>query len=338
MSIPAVQKKRIFSHIVGQKVKGNEKFPLILMLEPLFQCNLRCKGCGKIQYPPEILNKRLSVEECVQAAEECGAPVVSIPGGEPLLHPEITTIVSELMQRKRFVYLCTNAQILAEKLDEFPAPSPYLNFSVHLDGLEEVHDRMVDKEGAFKKAIDAVKLALSRGYRVTTNTTLFKGDSPEQAAEFFDLLTELGVEAMTVTAAFSYEKAEGQDAFMNKAESHALFKEIFALGNGRKWKFNHSSLYLDVLDGTRTGECRPWGAPARNVFGWQKPCYLLNDGYVDSYQELMETTEWDKCGPGKDPRCTNCLVHSGFEPEAASEACVKPWKELNSNLRRKKVR
>lgn len=327
MGIPVIQAIRIGSHIIKNMAGGNRRFPLVLMLEPLFMCNLRCKGCGKIDYPPEVLKKMLSVGACVEAAEECGAPVVSIPGGEPLLHPQIDTIVSELIKRKRFVYLCTNAILVKKRIEDF-TPSPYLTFNVHLDGLAEKHDRMVCAPGTFDKAVESIKLLLSRGFRVTTNTTFFNGETPESAGAFLDFLTGLGVESMTVAAGFSYEKASDQDAFLNRETTKRLFRGILALAKERKWKFNHSSLYLDFLAGNQDFSCTPWGNPTRNIFGWQRPCYLLNDSYAPSYKDLIQNTNWSKYGPGRDPRCSDCMVHCGFEATAVTETVKHPWKAL----------
>jgi len=311
---------------------GNRRFPLVLMLEPLFACNLSCKGCGKIAYPAEILARRLSVEECVGAAEECGAPVVSIPGGEPLLHSDIPAIVRELGRRKRFVYLCTNALLVERRIEEFK-PSVYLTFNVHVDALGSRHDELVDCPGVFDKAVAAIRLLISRGFRVTTNSTLFGDETPENAAALFDFLTALGVEGMTVSPGFQYEQASAQDNFLGRERTRELFRRIFALGKGRGWRFNHSSLYLDFLAGNQDYSCIPWGMPTRNVFGWQRPCYLLNDGYAASYAELMESTDWEKSGVGRDPRCSDCMVHSGFEAAAVVDSMTHPFKAATLSLR-----
>ncbi|MEJ2031739.1 MAG: adenosyl-hopene transferase HpnH [Deltaproteobacteria bacterium] len=326
MGIPAIQKTMIGAYIAKQLPRGR-RFPLVLMLEPLFRCNLRCRGCGKTDYPQEILQKQLSVEECVAAAEECGAPVVSIPGGEPLLHPDIHKIARELAARKKFVYLCTNGLLVSKRIDDF-APSPYLTFNIHIDGLAEKHDRLVCRQGTFSEAVGAVKTLLAKGFRVTTNTTIFQGETPEGAVQFFDFLTALGVEGMTVSPGFSYEKAAGQDQFLNRRQIQLLFREIMALGKSRSWRFNHSSLYLSFLAGDQEYACTPWGTPTRNIFGWQKPCYLLNDGYVETFSELMTATDWDRYGTGRDQRCANCMVHCGFEPTAVIETLRHPLKSM----------
>ena len=336
MAIPAVQIARLGKYILTQTLKGNKHYPLVLMLEPLFQCNLRCKGCGKINQSPAVLNQRLSFDECISAVEECGAPIVSIPGGEPLLHPEMPAIVKELIRRKKFVYLCTNGILIPERISEFK-PSPYLTFNIHLDGLEEIHDRVVCKQGVFQSAVRAIKLLKSKGFRVNTNTTLFGGQTPEKAAEFFDFLTDLGVDGMTLSAAFSYEAAADQDSFLTREQSKKLFREIFKLRKGKKWDFSHSSFYLDFLAGNQNYSCSPWGNPCRSVHGWQRPCYLLEDGFVSTYKELMEQTDWDKYGVGNDPRCANCMVHCGFEPTAVSDSVKRPIKGAMLALKGVKV-
>jgi hopanoid biosynthesis associated radical SAM protein HpnH len=293
------------------------------MLEPLFRCNLHCKGCGKINYPPEVLRNHLSVDECIGAAEECGAPVVSIAGGEPLLHPEITTIVDELIKRKRFIYLCTNGLLVEKQFHNF-SPNPYLTFNVHLDGMDEKHDEAVCYKGAFKKANEAIRKLVKAGFRVTTNTTFFKGQTAEEACRLFDHLSSLGIEAMTVAAGFNYDSADDQDCFLGREGTKELFRNILRQAKS-SWVFNHSGLYLDFLAGNRNYSCTPWGNPTRNQFGWQRPCYLLNDGYVSSYRELIEDTDWSRYGVGRDPRCADCMVHSGFEASAVLDVVKHPW-------------
>jgi hopanoid biosynthesis associated radical SAM protein HpnH len=332
LGISTLQKTRIGSYILRQMLGGQRRFPLVLMLEPLFACNLACKGCGKIAYPADVMQRRLGVAECVQAAEECGAPVVSIPGGEPLLHPEIHGIVRQLVDRKRFVYLCTNALLVEKRIDDFE-PSPYLAFNVHIDSLRERHDHLANRTGVFDTAVAAIRLLLSRGFRVTTNTTLFGGETPENAARLFDFLSSLGIEGMTISPGFSYEMASDQDHFLDREGIKDMFGEIFRLGRGRGWKFNHSSLYLDFLAGNKEYSCAPWGTPTRNIFGWQRPCYLLNDGYAPSYQSLMETTDWESFGVRKDPRCADCMVHCGFETTAVLDSVTHPLRAMLTNLR-----
>ena len=338
MSVPLRQQAKIAGYILGKKLKGEKRFPLVLMLEPLFQCNLACAGCGKIDYPDEILRKRLSVEECLQAVDECGAPVVSIPGGEPLIHKGIKEIVDGIVARKKFVYLCTNAILLEKKLDLFE-PSPYLTFSVHLDGLEERHDESVCREGIFEKATAAIRKAKARGFRVNINTTLFAGENPEQVAKFFDYAsTELGIDGITVSPGYSYEHAPRQDVFMGRRQSKELFRNIFRHKNGTKWPLSHSSLFLDFVCGNQDYQCTPWSNPTRNIFGWQKPCYLMDDaGYAQSFRELMETTPWESYGTGLNPKCDNCMAHCGYEGTAAEDALRHPLKALRVSLRGPKI-
>jgi hopanoid biosynthesis associated radical SAM protein HpnH len=305
-------------YLAKQKLQGRKRYPLALMLEPLYRCNLACAGCGKIQYPSNILKTQLSYEECMKAVDECPAPVVSIPGGEPLLHPEIDRIVRGLIERKKYIYLCTNALLLEEKLDLFE-PSKYLSFSVHMDGLEEEHDFSVCRDGTFKIARAAIEKAVSRGFRVTTNTTLFDGADPKRTQEFFDEMTALGVEGMMVSPGYSYQKAPDQGHFLGRERTKELFRKILYGNNGR-WKFNQSVLFLEFLAGGRDYDCTPWGNPTYSVFGWQKPCYLLQDGYADSFQGLMEETKWENYGPKSgNPHCRDCMVHSGFEASAVEE-------------------
>ena len=297
---------------------GKERYPLVLMLEPLFRCNLACAGCGKIQYPAHILKRHLTPDECFKAADECGAPMISIPGGEPLLHPQIDRIVEGLIKRKKYIYLCTNALLLKEKINLFK-PSKYLTFSVHLDGQEEHHDFSVCREGGYRLAIEGTKEAVQRGFRVTTNTTLFDGADPRSVRAFFDEMMELGVEGMTLSPGYSYDKAPDQQRFLGKEKTRKLFNLI--LSNRRKtWRFNQSPLFLEFLMGKRHYACTPWGMPTYNLFGWQKPCYLLQDGYVDTFAELLDVTKWHEYGTESgNPRCANCMVHSGYEASAVNE-------------------
>ena len=332
MGVPLIQQYSVAKYILWQKVRGVQRYPLVLMLEPLFRCNLACSGCGKIDYPEEILNKRLSFDECMEAVDECGSPIVSIAGGEPLIHKEMPQIVQGYIDRKKFVYLCTNALLLDKRMQDY-TPSPYLTFSIHLDGNQERHDASVCREGVFDKCIEVIRKARSRGFRVTINCTLFQGESPEEIAEFMDMATELGVEGVTISPGYQYERAPRQDVFLQRKESKQLFRDIFKLGKGRKWRFNQSSLYLDFLAGNQTYHCTPWGNPTRNVFGWQKPCYLLvGEGYARTFRELMEETEWDNYGTGNNPKCANCMVHCGYEPTAINDTFAHPIKGLKVAL------
>jgi hopanoid biosynthesis associated radical SAM protein HpnH len=318
MAVPISQMWTVASYVLKQRWNGRKKYPLVLMLEPLFRCNLACAGCGKIQYPAHILKTDLTPEECFRAAEECGAPMVSIPGGEPLMHPQIGEIVAGLVARKKYIYLCTNALLLKEKLHLFQ-PSKYLTFSVHVDGEREHHDFSVCREGGFELAVDGIKAALERGFRVTTNTTLFDGAEPKSVRAFFDEMMELGVEGMMLSPGYSYDKAPDQKHFLGRARTRRLFRAI--LSNRKKsWRFNQSFLFLEFLMGKRDYPCTAWGMPTFNIFGWQKPCYLLQDGYADTFAELMESTEWSKYGTESgNPRCANCMVHSGYEASAVND-------------------
>jgi len=331
MKIPFFKEMRIGAYLLRQRIAGRERYPLVLMLEPLFRCNLACVGCGKIDYPDPILNRRLSVEECLQAVDECGAPMVAIPGGEPLIHRDIGEIVKGIVARRKFVSLCTNALLLEKKLDLFE-PSPYLFFSVHLDGLKEHHDRSVSQEGVFERALSAIKAAKARGFIVNVNATIFDGHSAGDVAAFLDLTEKLGV-GVSISPGYAYERAPDQDHFLSRRKTKELFRRIFELGRGKGWNLLHSTLYLDFLAGNQSYHCTPWGMPTRNIFGWQKPCYLLGEGYVKTFQELMETTDWDAYGTGRYEKCANCMAHCGYEPTAAEASLANPLKAVWIALR-----
>jgi hopanoid biosynthesis associated radical SAM protein HpnH len=317
MGIPVAQMVTVARYVMKQRMAGRERYPLVLMLEPLFRCNLSCTGCGKIQYPTSLLKRHLSVAECLAASDECGAPIVSIAGGEPLLHPQIAEIVRGLVERGRFVYLCTNALLLAQNLDKLE-PDKHLSLSVHMDGQRAEHDRSVSREGVYDTAVEAIREALRRGFRVTTNTTLFEGADPERTRGFFDDMMELGVEGMMISPGYSYDKAPDQEHFLRRERSQRLFSRIFETPHAR-WRFNQSPLFLQFLMGKRDFECTPWGNPTYNLFGWQRPCYLLQDGYAKTFRELMDETEWSKYGHASgNPRCRDCMVHCGFEPTAVN--------------------
>ena len=316
MTVSLRQSARMGSYLMKQKIKGNKKFPVLVEVEPLFACNLKCAGCGKIQQPHTVLKQRMPVEQALAAVEECGAPMVSLAGGEPLMHPQIHEIVNELIKRKKFVFLCTNALLLPKKLDNFK-PSPYFAFVVHIDGLRERHDESVCKEGVFDEAVAAIKLAKSRGFKVNTNTTFFNTDTPQTIIDVLDFLNDdLGVDELEISPAYAYEKAPDQEHFLGVEETRELFRKAFADGRRKKWRLNHSPLFLDFLEGKRDFECTPWGIPSYSLLGWQRPCYLMADGYAKTYRELIDTTEWEKFGRGKDPRCENCMAHCGYEPSA----------------------
>jgi hopanoid biosynthesis associated radical SAM protein HpnH len=318
MAVPISQMWTVASYVLRKRLSGQKRYPLVLMLEPLFRCNLACAGCGKIQYPAHILKRDLSPEECFRAVEECGAPMVSIPGGEPLMHPQIGEIVQGLVARKKYIYLCTNALLLKEKIDLFK-PSKYLTFSVHLDGQREHHDFSVCREGGYDKAVEGIREAVKRGFRVTTNATLFDGADPNSVRAFFDEVMAMGVEGIVISPGYSYDKAPDQKHFLGRARTRRLFRAI--LSNREKhWKFNMSPLFLEFLMGKRNYQCTPWGNPAYNIFGWQKPCYLLQDGYASTFAELMETTVWEEYGTESgNPKCANCMVSCGYEPSAVND-------------------
>lgn len=331
MPVPFSQMWTVASYVLQQRMRGRERYPLVLMLEPLFRCNLACAGCGKIQYPQDILRQHLTPEQCFQAVEECGAPMVSIPGGEPLLHPQMPEIVAGLIERRKYIYLCTNALLLEKHLDRY-TPSKYLSFSIHMDGPREEHDEAVCREGVYDIALRAMKLAISRGFRVTTNTTLFDNADPERYRPFFDEMMQIGVEGMMLSPGYSYEKAPDQDHFLKRNKTIHLFRKLLDNAPAR-WKFNQSPLFLEFLRGNFELECTPWGNPTYNLFGWQKPCYLLQDGYVSSFEELMATTQWENYGRSSgNEKCSDCMVHCGYEPSAVN-ATFGTWKGFLTTAR-----
>ena len=332
MTIPWRQNLTMASYLARQKLKGAKRFPLLVELEPLYSCNLHCRGCGKVRQPIEILRKRLSVDEAVGAIEESGAPMVSIAGGEPLLHPQIGQIVEELVKRRKLVYLCTNGILLQRRMDQF-RPSPYFAWTVHIDGLAERHDEAVDREGVFDKATAAIRAAKKAGFWVTTNSTFFTHDSPQSVIEVLDYLNnELAVDAMMLSPAYAYEKAPDQEHFLGVAETRQLFSKVFADARRKRWRLNHTPLFLDFLEGKADFECTAWGIPSYSVLGWQKPCYLMSDGYASTYRELLETTDWDSYGRGRDPRCANCMAHCGYEPTAVLATTASLRASLRATL------
>ena len=318
MGVPISQMWTVASYVIGKKLRGVKRYPLVLMLEPLFRCNLACAGCGKIQYPADILRQNLTPEQCFKAVDECGAPMVSIPGGEPLLHPQIGEIVEGLVARKKFVYLCTNAILLEKYIDQFK-PSKYLSFSIHIDGPKAEHDFAVCREGVYDVAIAAIRTAVAKGFRVTTNTTVYNNADPDAMRQMFDDMMGLGVEGMMISPGYQYDKAPSQELFLQRNQTISLFKRI--IGNPKKnWRFNLSPLFLDFLKGRWNLECTPWGMPAYNLFGWQRPCYLLNEGYCQTFQELLDTTDWSKYGrKSGNPKCADCMVHCGYEATAVAD-------------------
>jgi hopanoid biosynthesis associated radical SAM protein HpnH len=333
LGIPFQVTARVGAYIMKQQLAGTKRFPLVLMLEPLFRCNLACVGCGKIDYPDEILNQRLSVAQCMEAIDECGAPVVSIAGGEPLLHRDMPKIVEGFLQRKKFVILCTNALLLTKKIDQFK-PDPFFTWSIHLDGDEMMHDHSVCQDGVYDIAVKAIKLAKSKGFQCNLNCTLFDGADPERVANFLDEMKVLGVDGVTISPGYAYERAPDQEHFLNRTKTKQLFRDILKRGNGGKaWSFTQSTMFMDFLAGNQAYACTPWGNPTRNVFGWQRPCYLLGEGYAKTFKELMEDTEWDKYGVGNYEKCADCMVHSGFEASAVADTVKHPLRALSVLVR-----
>ena len=336
MSVPLKQVVRVGAYVVKQHLIGRKRYPLVLMLEPLFRCNLACAGCGKIDYPAEILNQRLSVADALAAVDECGAPVVAIAGGEPLLHKEMPEIVQGILARKKFVYLCTNALLLEKKMELFK-PHPYFSWDVHLDGDREMHDHAVSQDGVYDRAVSAIRLAIQRGFRISINCTLFDGAQPARVAKFFDEVMAMGVDGIMTSPGYAYERAPDQAHFLSRRKTKQLFRDILTLGRGKGWKFTQSPLFMNFLAGNENYRCTPWGKPTRNVFGWQRPCYLLGEGYAKSFAELMDSTDWDKYGTGAYEKCADCMVHSGYESTAVMDAVKSPVKTIMTALRGPKL-
>jgi hopanoid biosynthesis associated radical SAM protein HpnH len=328
VGFPLQQAARIGAYVVKQHLAGVKRYPLVLMLEPLFRCNLACAGCGKIDYPDEILNQRLSYEQCMAAIDECGAPAVSIAGGEPLLHRDMPKIVKGYIAKKKFVILCTNALLMTKKIDDYE-PSPFFTWSIHLDGDQAMHDKSVCQDGVYETAVAAIKLAKAKGFRTQINCTVFDGADPERLATFFDEMKAIGLDGITISPGYAYERAPDQEHFLNRSKTKQFFRDVLARGNGGKnWDFTNSGLFMDFLAGNQTYECSPWSMPARTVFGWQKPCYLLGEGYTKTFKELMDDTKWDDYGVGKYEKCADCMVHCGFEGTATVDSVKHPLKLL----------
>ncbi len=325
MSVPLKQALRIGAYVLKQHLSGRKRYPLVLMLEPLFRCNLACGGCGKIDYPAPILNQRLSVQECMDAIDECGAPVVSIAGGEPLLHKEMPEIVEKMLAKGKFVILCTNALLLEKKIEQYK-PHPSFTWDIHLDGDQEMHDRAVSQNGTYDRAVAAIKKAKALGFRTSINCTLFDGADPDRVAKFFDSVTAMGIDGIMTSPGYAYERAPDQAHFLGRQKTKQLFRDILKKGRGRGWKFTQSPLFIDFLTGNQEYHCTPWGNPTRNVFGWQRPCYLLGEGYTKTFKELMETTDWDKYGTGNYEKCADCMVHSGYEATSVLDSVKHPLK------------
>ena len=338
MGIPLRQVASIGSYIVKQHLTGRKRYPLVLMMEPLFRCNLACAGCGKIDYPDEILNRRLPVEDALRGVDECGAPVVTIAGGEPLLHKDLPKIVEGIIARKKFAIVCTNALLLEKKLSQYK-PSPYFTWSVHLDGDKEMHDKSVCQRGVYDKAVSAIAKAKAMGFRVNINCTFFNNADPTSIARFFDSVTEMGIDGITMSPGYAYERAPDQKHFLNRRTTKEIFRDVFRKSKAGKqegkkaWPFYQSGLFLDFLAGNQTYKCTPWGNPTLTVFGWQKPCYLLGEGYAATFKELMEDTNWDSYGVGNYEKCADCMVHSGFEATAVADSVSRPWKAAMQAIR-----
>ena len=333
MGFPLQQAARIGAYVMKQQLTGVKRYPLVLMLEPLFRCNLACAGCGKIDYPDEILNQRLSYEQCMAAIDECGAPAVSIAGGEPLLHRDMPRIVEGFIKKKKFVILCTNALLMKKKIDQYK-PNEFFTWSIHLDGDQAMHDKSVCQDGVYQQAVEALKLAKSKGFRTQINCTVFQGADPERLAAFFDDMKAVGCDGITISPGYAYERAPDQEHFLNRAKTKEFFRDVLKRGRGGKaWSFTNSSLFMDFLAGNQTYECTPWSMPARTVFGWQKPCYLLGEGYTKTFRELMDDTKWDDYGVGKYEKCADCMVHCGFEGTATTDAVKNPLKMFMVSLR-----
>jgi len=316
MAMPIRQSLRLGGYLMKQKLLRKEKYPLLVELEPLFACNLKCGGCGKIQQPAALLKQRMPVERAVGAIEESGAPMVSIAGGEPLMHPQIDEIVRQLLARKKIIFLCTNALLLPKHLHKF-TPHPNFAWMVHIDGLRQRHDESVRKVGGFDAAVAAIKQAKDAGFRVMTNTTFFDLDSPTDVIDVLDYLNDVvEVDNMQISPGYAYQKAPDQEHWLGVQQTRELFKKAFADGRRKRWRLNHSPVFLDFLEGKLDLKCTAWGIPSYSLLGWQRPCYLLDDGYVATYRELIEDTDWDSFGRGNDPRCANCMAHCGYEPTA----------------------
>ncbi|MFC2094812.1 adenosyl-hopene transferase HpnH [Candidatus Bipolaricaulota bacterium] len=321
-------------YLLTNKLRGIKRFPLVLMLEPLFRCNLECAGCGRIREYSDILDQTLSLEDCLAAVEEAGAPVVSITGGEPLLLPDIEQIVAGIIANKRFVNLCTNGVLLEESLHKFK-PSPYISFVLHLDGLAEIHDEAAGQDGVFDTAIRAMKAAKKTGFQVLVNTTIYKGRELKEIEQLFVLLSEIPVDGIMVAPAFGYEEVDA-DVFLTRSEAIDAFRPIFK--QRRRFPFYNTPLYLEHLAGKIELPCSPWSTVTRNPKGWKKPCYLITDGHCASYRELMDDTDWSRYGSGNDPRCEHCMVHCGYEASAVDAALgslPNLWRTMKWNFFRR---
>jgi hopanoid biosynthesis associated radical SAM protein HpnH len=320
---------RLAWYILKNRVKGRKRFPLVTMLEPLEMCNLACIGCGRIREYKPVLDKMMPVDEALSAVRESGAPIVSIAGGEPTIHPRIDEIINKLVAEKYFVFCCTNGLLLERMLDKIP-PSKYFCWVVHMDGMEEKHDESVARKGVFKRAVEGIGLALERGYRVCTNTTIFRNSDVEDLREMFRLVREIGVEGSMISPGYDFEDAPDQDLFLTRRESRTIFQNLLDPAHIEGIKFYNNPLYLNFLKGDREYQCTAWSNPTYTVMGWRKPCYPLADEHVGDVNELYDAGLWDRFGVGKDPRCANCMMHCGFESATIFQAVTTPkdWATL----------
>jgi len=323
MRFPLSLTRSLTAYLLGKRLARARRFPLVLMLEPLHACNLKCVGCGRVREYADWVHERLSVERCMAALAECGAPIVSVCGGEPLIYPEIGELVEAILARRKHIYLCTNGLALAERLERF-RPTSRLAFNVHLDGMESTHDRVVGRPGVFAQAVEGIRAAKRAGFLVYTNTTVYHQTDLDEVAVLFEYLRELGVDGFMLSPAFGYEVIDesavdpSERIFMTREEIHAKFRAARARLSG--YRLTSTPVYLDFLCGQRELACAAWANPTYNVCGWKGPCYLVTDRHYASYRELVEATDWDALGPGRDPRCEHCLVHCGFEPAAVLSA------------------
>lgn len=310
-------------YIAGMRLKKVEKFPLVLMLEPTHRCNLACSGCGRIREYAATIERMLPLADCLAAVDECPAPIVTITGGEPLLYPEITELTAAVLAKGKHIQFCTNALLLGKALPQFPL-HPNLTFNIHVDGLAETHDRILECNGAFRIAMEAIAQAKALGHRVCTNTTIYRDTDLLEVELLFRKLTEMGVDGLLVAPGFDYE-AVGEELFLARQEIERKFQEIHRMGD--RFRFWSTPMYLRFLKGEKRLQCTPWGNPTRNPLGWKSPCYLITDGHYPSYEELMASTDWSRYGVGRDERCSQCMMHCGFEPTVVNEV-AKNWRDM----------
>ena len=292
-----------------------KRFPLVLMLEPLHACNLTCTGCGRIREYETTISKRLTVEQCLNAVDECGAPIVSICGGEPLLYPEMPRLCQETLDRSKHIYLCTNGMFLRKRIKEF-RPNDALFINVHLDGMEKTHDLAVERDGVFREAVEGIQAAKAAGFKVCTNTTVYKETDMNEIWQLFEFLEQFQLDGHLIAPGYGYSAVDDREIFLTRDDIHEKFKEIDKMA--KRFKINNSPVYLDFLAGNRDLPCTAWGNPTYNVAGWKGPCYLITDAHYQTFEELMTRTPWEQYGHhGDDPRCEHCMMHCGYEPSAA---------------------